>query len=78
MPLVFTLAARHLFHDRLRFVATLVGIVFSMILVTVQMLADLALIGVILKVLIGAAQRRRQTLGSRRGRGDPGESAEGG
>ena len=37
MPLVFTLAARNLFHDRLRFVATLVGIVFSMILVTVQM-----------------------------------------
>jgi putative ABC transport system permease protein len=37
MPLIFTLAARNLFHDRLRFVATLVGIVFSMILVTVQM-----------------------------------------
>jgi putative ABC transport system permease protein len=37
MPLVFTLAARNLFHDRLRFVATVVGIVFSMILVTVQM-----------------------------------------
>ena len=37
MPLVFTLAARNLFHDRLRFAATLVGIVFSMILVTVQM-----------------------------------------
>jgi putative ABC transport system permease protein len=37
MPLIFTLAARNLFHDRLRFAATLVGIVFSMILVTVQM-----------------------------------------
>src|ERR1700738_2772228 len=37
MPLVFSLAARNLFHDRLRFVATLVGIVFSMMLVTVQM-----------------------------------------
>src|SRR6266849_5790698 len=37
MPLIFTLAARNLFHDRLRFVATLVGIVFSMMLVTVQM-----------------------------------------
>ena len=37
MPLIFTLAARNLFHDRLRFVATLVGIVFSMVLVTVQM-----------------------------------------
>src|SRR6516225_4396788 len=37
MPLIFTLAARNLFHDRLRFVATLVGIVFAMMLVTVQM-----------------------------------------
>jgi putative ABC transport system permease protein len=37
MPLIFTLAARNLFHDRLRFVATVVGIVFSMVLVTVQM-----------------------------------------
>src|SRR5438128_9108674 len=37
MPLIFTLAARNLFHDRWRFVATLVGIVFSMVLVTVQM-----------------------------------------
>jgi putative ABC transport system permease protein len=37
MPLIFTLAMRNLFHDRLRFIATLVGIVFSMILVTVQM-----------------------------------------
>jgi putative ABC transport system permease protein len=36
MPLIFTLAARNLFHDRLRFVATVVGIVFSMVLVTVQ------------------------------------------
>jgi putative ABC transport system permease protein len=36
MPLIFTLAARNLFHDRLRFVATLIGIAFSMILVTVQ------------------------------------------
>src|SRR6516164_1379361 len=37
MSLIFTLASRNLFHDRLRFIATLVGIVFSMILVTVQM-----------------------------------------
>ena len=37
MPLIFTLAARNLFHDRLRFVATVIGIVFSMLLVTVQM-----------------------------------------
>ncbi len=37
MSLIFTLASRNLFHDRLRFVATVVGIVFSMVLVTVQM-----------------------------------------
>lgn len=37
MPLVMTLAARNLFHDRLRFAATLVGIVFSVVLVMVQM-----------------------------------------
>src|SRR5262244_1215589 len=37
MPLVFKLAFRNLFHDRLRFVATLIGIVFSIVLVTVQM-----------------------------------------
>jgi putative ABC transport system permease protein len=37
MSLIFTLARRNLFHDRLRFIATLVGIVFSMVLVTVQM-----------------------------------------
>src|SRR4029078_266806 len=37
MPLVFTLAFRNLFHDRLRFIATVVGIVFSIVLVTVQM-----------------------------------------
>ena len=36
MPLMFRLASRNLFHDRLRFVATVVGIVFSMVLVTVQ------------------------------------------
>lgn len=37
MPLVITLASRNLFHDRLRFVATLVGIVFSVVLVMIQM-----------------------------------------
>jgi putative ABC transport system permease protein len=37
MPLVFTLAFRNLFHDRLRFIATMIGIVFSIVLVTVQM-----------------------------------------
>ena len=37
MSLIFTLASRNLFHDRLRLVATVVGIVFSMVLVTVQM-----------------------------------------
>ena len=37
MSLVFTLAFRNLFHDRLRFIATVIGIVFSIVLVTVQM-----------------------------------------
>jgi putative ABC transport system permease protein len=37
MSLVMTLAARNLFHDRLRFVATIIGIVFSVVLVMVQM-----------------------------------------
>ena len=37
VPLIFKLAARNLFHDRLRFTATITGIVFSMVLVTVQM-----------------------------------------
>jgi putative ABC transport system permease protein len=37
MSLSFRLASRNLFHDRLRFVATIVGIVFSIVLVTVQM-----------------------------------------
>ncbi|RXG90153.1 MULTISPECIES: ABC transporter permease [Bradyrhizobium] len=37
MSLVPTLAARNLFHDRLRFAATLVGIVFSVVLVMIQM-----------------------------------------
>ncbi len=36
MSLVFTLASRNLFHDRLRFVAALTGIVLSVVLVTVQ------------------------------------------
>ena len=37
MPLVFTLASRNLFHDRVRFVATLIGIIFSVTLVTGQL-----------------------------------------
>ncbi len=37
MPLNLTLASRHLFHDRPRFVATMIGIVFSVVLVMVQM-----------------------------------------
>jgi putative ABC transport system permease protein len=37
MSLTFRLASRNLFQDRLRFTATVVGIVFSIILVTVQM-----------------------------------------
>ncbi len=37
MSLVFTLASRNLFQDRLRFAASLIGIVFSVVLVMVQM-----------------------------------------
>src|SRR5499433_56639 len=37
MSLAFKLAARNLFHDRLRFIATVIGIVFSIVLVTVQL-----------------------------------------
>ena len=37
MSLTMTLASRNLFHDRLRFIATLVGIVFSVVLVMIQM-----------------------------------------
>ncbi len=37
MPLVWTLASRNLFQDRLRFTATLIGIVFSVVLVMVQL-----------------------------------------
>jgi len=37
MSLTFKLASRNLFYDRLRLVATIVGIVFSIVLVTVQM-----------------------------------------
>ncbi len=37
MPLDLTLASRNLFQDRLRFVATTIGIVFSVVLVMVQM-----------------------------------------
>ena len=35
--LVLTLASRNLFHDRIRLIATVVGIVFSIVLVTVQL-----------------------------------------
>src|SRR5512138_3091426 len=37
MPLVFIIALRNLFHDRLRFIATVIGIVVSIVLVTVQL-----------------------------------------
>ncbi len=36
MSLVFTLASRNLFQDRLRFIASLIGTVFSVLLVMVQ------------------------------------------
>jgi len=35
--LIFRLAARNLFQDKLRFIATIIGIVFSIVLVTVQL-----------------------------------------
>src|SRR6202043_3359251 len=37
MTLIITLASRNLFHDRVRLIATIVGIVFSIVLVTVQL-----------------------------------------
>src|SRR5947208_11927367 len=37
MSLTLTLGSRNLLHDRLRFIATLVGIVFSVVLVMIQM-----------------------------------------
>jgi putative ABC transport system permease protein len=37
MSLVLTLASRNLFQDRLRFVASLIGIVLSVVLVIVQL-----------------------------------------
>jgi len=37
MPLIIKLASRNLLQDRVRFVATIVGIVFSIVLVTIQM-----------------------------------------
>src|SRR6476659_9382260 len=37
MSLAFTVASRNLFQDRLRFIATVIGIVFSIVLVTIQM-----------------------------------------
>ena len=36
-PLVLKLAARNLLYDKLRFVATVIGIVFSIVLVTIQL-----------------------------------------
>jgi putative ABC transport system permease protein len=36
-PILFTLASRNLFHDRVRLIGTLVGIVFSVVLFTVQL-----------------------------------------
>jgi putative ABC transport system permease protein len=35
--MIFTLALRNLFHDRIRFAATLIGVAFSMALVTIQL-----------------------------------------
>src|SRR5271163_4906592 len=37
MSLIFRLARRNLFQDRLRFIATIIGIVFSIVLVSIQL-----------------------------------------
>jgi len=37
MSLIFKLASRNLFQDRLRFIATIIGIVFSIVLVSIQL-----------------------------------------
>ncbi len=37
LPLILILASRNLFHDRIRLAATIVGVVFSIVLVTVQL-----------------------------------------
>ncbi|HKF07756.1 MAG TPA: ABC transporter permease [Xanthobacteraceae bacterium] len=37
MSLIYRLASRNLLHDRLRFIATVIGIIFSVVLVTVQL-----------------------------------------
>src|SRR5512135_1399148 len=37
MSLIAKLASRNLFQDRLRFIATVIGIVFSIVLVTIQL-----------------------------------------
>ena len=37
MSLTLKLASRNLFQDRLRFIATIIGIVFSIVLVTIQL-----------------------------------------
>src|SRR2546430_17050677 len=37
MSLIYRLASRNLLHDRLRFIATVIGIVFSVVLVTIQL-----------------------------------------
>jgi putative ABC transport system permease protein len=37
IPIVLTLASRNLFHDRVRLIVTLVGIIFSVVLFTVQL-----------------------------------------
>src|SRR5882724_8630895 len=37
MSLTLRIASRNLFQDRLRFIATIIGIVFSIVLVTVQL-----------------------------------------
>ena len=53
MSLVLTLALRNLFQDRLRFIASLMGIVFSVVLVMVQAGLYFGFSGMITLVLFG-------------------------
>ena len=71
MRLALTLASRNLFHDRLRFIATLVGIVFSVVLVMIQMILDLLILGFGINAFVSAARMGRQ----RRSAGEVGSAS---
>ena len=63
MNLIFTLASRNLLHDRVRLIATIVGIVFSIVLVTVQLGVFLSFERMITTII-----RRRPTPRPQRGK----------